>query len=420
MIFCLSDTGFRRALSLVVFLGSLTSVPAGQPARLRVVLLSAAPAYDSDRTLEKTKRQLEALYPFDCALVLAQPADGGFASLAALAEAEVAVFLADRSAPAPEGLAAIRHFVDSGKGLVVLGPTSHGFENWPTFDVDVLGAKYGGSYDEGRGIDTLRLRPHPIFTGGEAFTISKDVDKYTGLAKDIQVLMEGGRGTQLNPIAWTRERNGARIFYFGPARPESLDQVAGLRIIANGIFWAARGEIPGAAPRINRTWMPNAYPSSIAVGFPSGLNYCFDPTRGGVAYAWDGDYIDRWPTIAGKFPRNANIPGKIFYRAPEANAFRSGSVGTAKIKFRGYHVENDIPQFRYDVDGLAVTETISSKEDRSGFVRHFHVETPDRPFRFQPEDVERVTLQQGPAKWVDGQLQLPARTVIEFNVFLPR
>lgn len=405
--------------SLGLVCGPLIEVRAATD-RLRVALVSGAPTYGSDEIMEKAKRNLETLYPINCTLILANPTGEGFDHIDALAEADVAVFLIRRKTPPPEALAAIRKFVDSGKGLVALGPTSHGFENWPTFDVDVLGAKYGGPYAEGKGITDIRLRPSPIFTGGEDFTTDKYVYKYTGLAKDVRVLMEGGHGTQLTPIAWTRERNGTRIFYMGPAQKESFNQSSYLRIVANSIFWAARREVPGAVARINRTWMPNSYPSSVAVGFPSGLNYCFDPTRGALAYAWDGDYIDRWPTIAGKFPRDANVPGKVFYRAPEQNPFRSGNTDPAKIAFKGYHVENNVPQFRYEVDGLAVTETVTPKEDGTGLNRHFRVETSGQPFRYKPDDVERVTLQQGPAKWVEGQLQLPARSVIEFNVFLPR
>src|SRR5690606_15215186 len=121
---------------------------------------------DTDWTLEKLKRNLEALYGFDCTLVLPNPQGEGFDDLKALREADVALFFVRRKTPPAEDLAEIRRFLAAGKGLVAVGPTSHAWENWPTFDVEILGAKYGGPYAEGKDITELRLHPHALFTGG--------------------------------------------------------------------------------------------------------------------------------------------------------------------------------------------------------------------------------------------------------------
>jgi type 1 glutamine amidotransferase len=391
--------------------------------KLRVALVSGAadrPAYDTDRTLEKLKRNLEALYPMDCTLVLPNPGDEDFDNIAALRDADVALFFVRRRTPSAETLDAIRQYVDSGKGLVAVGPTSHAWENWPSFDRDVLGAAYGGPYAEGLGVTDLRIHNHPIFTGGEDFTTYRYVYKYTEFAPDVQVLMEAGHGPDLTPVAWTRERNGSRIFYIGPARKADFDQVSYFRIIANSIFWAARKEIPGAGTRVHRTWMPDAHPSSFAVGFSSGLNFCFDPMLGGVAYAWDGDYVDLWPTVAGKFPRDAGVQGRIFFRTSGESPFRPERGAPAEVRFRGYRLAEDLPEFQYEIDELSVRESIRPQEDRSGLVRHFRVETGARAFRFLPDDPARVTVHQGSARLVDGQLQLPARSIVEFSVLLPR
>jgi hypothetical protein len=43
----------------------------------------------------------------------------------------------------------------------------------------------------------------------------------------------------------------------------------------------------------------DASPSSFAIGLPGGVNFCFDPVRGGVSYAWKGGFVDLAPARPG-------------------------------------------------------------------------------------------------------------------------
>ncbi|MEY4940933.1 MAG: hypothetical protein RIQ93_2668, partial [Verrucomicrobiota bacterium] len=163
----------RRLTSLLLLLTMLLGAGVLRAAgadRIRVALVSGAPTYNSDAILAKAQRHLEALYPFDCTLIAANPTGEGFDRMERLLDADVALFFVRRRTPPAETLAIVRKFVDSGKGIVAVGPSSHAWQEWPTFDVDVLGAKYGGPYAEGKGVTDLRLRPHAILTGGEDFT----------------------------------------------------------------------------------------------------------------------------------------------------------------------------------------------------------------------------------------------------------
>jgi len=39
-----------------------------------------------------------------------------------------------------------------------------------------------------------------------------------------------------------------------------------------------------AEVQIERTFLPDAHASSFAFGLPGGVNFCYDPVRGGVNY----------------------------------------------------------------------------------------------------------------------------------------
>jgi hypothetical protein len=173
--------------------------------------------------------------------------------------------------------------------------------------------------------------------------------------------------------------------------------------------------------RLNRTWMPNAYPSSFAVGFPGGLNCCFDPMRGKVIYAWRGDYVDLQPTVNGKIPRDAAIRGAIFYESAPTAGWRSGpGMKESEIHYKGHRVKDGIPEFSYEVDGVPVHEAIAPAPDGNGLIRRFRVTTPDRSMTYRVEDPNRVVVESGPAKPVEGGLQIPGNASVVFTIRMPQ
>ena len=406
-----------RLAGLALLLASTTNGPAAEPPAdvLRVCLVASTQNPDTGRQMEKLRRNLEALAAMRATLILSA-ADG----TDALREADVAIFLFDRGAALPRESPEIIRFIDSGRGVIAIGATGFAWEKSPAFGREVLGAGFELAGPPANAPVEVRLRPHPIFTGGEDFSPTQFSSRAIEPAKDVQVLMEAAFDGKFAPMAWTRERRGGRILYLGPDRPADFDQVSYFRIIANGAFWAARRKIPGTTIRIHRTWMPNAHPSSVAVGFHSGLNFCFDPVRGAMAYAWDGDYVDLWPTIAAKAPRDVIVRGEIFYTASEKKGFQRGPGIPAAVQFRGYGVENDVPHFHYEVNGARVEEIVTPAENRGGLVRRFQVETGGEEVWFEPEDARCVKFQHGRTAWVEGRLSLPARSVIEFIVTTER
>jgi hypothetical protein len=202
------------------------------------------------------------------------------------------------------------------------------------------------------------------------------------------------------------------------ARPGAL--LLGLLVVLAG---AAAGESAreSRAVRIHRTWMPNAYPSSFAVGFPGGLNVCFDPIRANVIYAWAGDFVDLQPTVNGKIPRDAVIRGTIFYQPRTVSGFRPAIADVpAEIRYKGYRLEEGFPEFHYEVNGVAVAELIRPAPDGSGILRQFRVAAGNRALIYQPDSGSALTRGSGPAEWSGEALQLPGKAAVVFTVKIAR
>lgn len=135
---------------------------------------------------------------------------------------------------------------------------------------------------------------------------------------------------------------------------------------------AARAEV-----RIERTFLPlDAAPSSFAIGLPGGVNFCFDPVRGGVSYAWRGDFVDVSPARPGpgKFINPVKLQGPVLYQESGVAPLRRGDPRRAPVVvFGGYALRDDTVEFRYTVDGVAVREEIGVGAGGGTLVRRFQI-----------------------------------------------
>ena len=132
----------------------------------------------------------------------------------------------------------------------------------------------------------------------------------------------------------------------------------------------ARAEV-----QIERTFLPNAHASSFAFGLPGGVNFCYDPVRGGVNYAWTGGFIDLTNVRpVNKLIKAATLLGPIVYRESGPAPLRHGDALRAPvIEFKGYTLRDATVELRYTIDGLLVREEISASPDKSGLIRKFTV-----------------------------------------------
>jgi hypothetical protein len=131
---------------------------------------------------------------------------------------------------------------------------------------------------------------------------------------------------------------------------------------------AARAEV-----LIERTFLPDAHASSFAFGLPGGVNFCYDPVRGGVNYAWTGGFLD----ITGVRPVNklvtpAKPVGAIVFREAGDGPIRRGDLQRAPaLEFKGYTLRADAVELRYTIDGVLVREEISALPSATGLRRRF-------------------------------------------------
>ncbi len=133
---------------------------------------------------------------------------------------------------------------------------------------------------------------------------------------------------------------------------------------------------PALAPAevlIERVMLPDARAGSFAFGLPGGVNFCYDPTRGGLSYAWTGGFIDLTNVRpVNKLIKAATLLGPVVYReAGESPLRRSDATHAPVVEFKGYTLRSAAVELRYTVDGAPVAETISALPNAAGLRRTF-------------------------------------------------
>ncbi len=231
----------RVAALLATFTILAATLSAAAP--LRVCLVSGAndsAPYATDRTLAGLARYLASDHAMNCTVLPWDPATAGFRDIDRLLDADVAIFFVRRKSPNPHNLAVLRNFFSSGKGFIALRSTSHAWENWPDFDAEVLGAKYGGPQGGNFGdAEKLLFRPHPIWAGGESFTTRCDLYRYGPMPADVTVILEGETRHGTTPVAWTRVHRGARLFHLALGYAYDIEKPEFRRIVANAVSWVS-------------------------------------------------------------------------------------------------------------------------------------------------------------------------------------
>ena len=140
---------------------------------------------------------------------------------------------------------------------------------------------------------------------------------------------------------------------------------------------AALASAPATALRaevqIERTHLPEAHASSFAFGLPGGVNFCYDPVRGGVNYAWTGGFLDLANVRpVNKLTKAAELGGPVVYRETGHAPLRRGDAPRVPVfEFKGYTLRAAEVELRYTMDGMPVRETIAALPGGAGLRRTF-------------------------------------------------
>jgi len=241
----------------------------GTTKALKIVLVSGSNEYFSALSLARLKKHLEENYKkTQCTILQARgklsekDEYSDLPGLEALNDCDVALFFTRRLTIDGEQLERVKSYVNSGRPLVALRTTSHGFQNWLEFDRLVLGGNYQGHYPgnperSAIGVNgnrfpegqpegpTLEVRinrnakNHPILNGIGDFRSKYSLYKTSPVAPDVELLMTGTiPGEKPEPLAWTRIHKGARICYIALGGLQDFENPTFLRLVANALFWA--------------------------------------------------------------------------------------------------------------------------------------------------------------------------------------
>jgi uncharacterized cupredoxin-like copper-binding protein len=171
-------------------------------------------------------------------------------------------------------------------------------------------------------------------------------------------------------------------------------------------------------PFMYRTFMPESSPASIAVALEGGVSYCFDATPVALRYAWRGGFLDNSEVFEGHISEErAELKGETFYRTDGSFPLRLGdNTPPDDVRFDGYRMIDERPQFLYTVDGVQVRELITPADTGTGLRRTFQIPGVEDTVRFIRTPHEDVTIDASAGSWDADTLRLRPSEAREFTV----
>jgi type 1 glutamine amidotransferase len=211
--------------------------------RPKLVFISGEYEYHSKDTLPPFAKSLEDQFNVQTTF-LSRPEDEKkqtIPGLDALDDASLVVLFVRRMTLPEDELNRIKKYLHAGKPLVALRTSSHAFENWKEFDRDVLGGNYGNHY--GNQLKTSvsiipTAKGSPLVRDVSPFLSDGSLYKNTPLRPGAKPVLIGTvEGQAPEPIAWTHNFKGARIFYTSLGHPNDFKQESFRNLLRNAIEW---------------------------------------------------------------------------------------------------------------------------------------------------------------------------------------
>jgi hypothetical protein len=171
-------------------------------------------------------------------------------------------------------------------------------------------------------------------------------------------------------------------------------------------------------PVLLRTFLPDCSPRGIAVGLPGGQSYCFDAAYGLLRYAWSGEFLDAKGAWADRGGQVSTPLGKTWLMA-SLHPLRIGDPNAEhRVRFRGYQLDQGVPVFRYEINGILVTEKVTATKDNRGLVREFTLTAPKADVTVLDPNAPAVAATTSVGEFVNGRLRVPAAPTVRFTLTL--
>lgn len=209
---------------------------------LSVCLVSGSLEYKSDESLAALEPWLAEHFGIQCTRAFRRT-DEDVPGLENLETCDVMLLFTRRLKIEGEQLQQIKKYCEAGRPIVGVRTASHAFQNWLALDREVFGGNYKGHYSEGPETEIQLVKSaanDPILAGFTPFRSVGSLYRNTGLAQDCRVLLTGSIPDHMEPIAWTREHKGGRVFYTSLGHPKDFEVESFRNLVANALLWTAR------------------------------------------------------------------------------------------------------------------------------------------------------------------------------------
>ncbi len=209
--------------------------------KLNLCMISGSFEYDSEESLTIFRDYMKKNHGIQPNMIIYKTEDDDI-SMEALDDADVLLVFTRRLNTAGKELERFKAYCAQGRPIVGVRTASHAFQNWLVFDKEVQGGNYKGHYGSGP-VCHVEIAPdaedHPILTDVPPFDSHGSLYRNTPIAGDASLLLNGRTEEHFEPVAWTRLHNGGRVFYTSLGHQRDFRDDNFLRLLANGVFWAA-------------------------------------------------------------------------------------------------------------------------------------------------------------------------------------
>lgn len=159
-----------------------------------------------------------------------------------LAKYDGLVIYANHDVLSREQEAAMKDFVEGGKGLIPLHSAAGCFKNSDWY-IETIGGQFA-SHGEGEFTSQITAPNHAVTKGLQPFMTWDETYVHQRINPDMTLLTERVEGDHHEPYTWVRNVGKGRVFYTAYGHDERTWKNAGfLKLVENGIFWAIGDEV---------------------------------------------------------------------------------------------------------------------------------------------------------------------------------